>query len=211
MLQAHDERVVQLLADALLVADHILLLVLLDELLGYGLQSVELAVEQAPHEVDLAEPADGQAFHYPVLLERLDLLVPMVHQALEVHLPVENPVLYGYSVVEQAVLVRRLEPDHPGGFLGSGLWLLRKQELVDRLVEYLLDIGRLDVERQRDSDLRPLIVQGDLDGVVDETGDGGSGRVQGGEVIDGPIDVETSVLGEDFAAAGAVQAHSILS
>lgn len=48
---------------------------------------------------------------------------------------------------------------------------------VDGLVEYLLEVLCLNIERNNCSDLDSLIIEGKFDGVVDEAGDGGFGWI----------------------------------
>lgn len=70
MLQPHNERVVEFLADALFVVDDILFLVLLDEFFGDGFEGIEFSIQQASNQVHLAEPPDRKAFDYLVLIQR---------------------------------------------------------------------------------------------------------------------------------------------
>lgn len=74
-----------------LIIDDRLLLILVDEVLGEGLQGVEASVGEASDEVDLAEAADGEAFEEFVVGEGVVGVVSGVNGVVPVPAPAPAP------------------------------------------------------------------------------------------------------------------------
>jgi hypothetical protein len=138
-----------------LIIDDRLLLILVDEVLGEGLQGVETSVGEASDEVDLAEAADGEAFEEFVVGEGVvgggvvSGVNGVVPEAGEIDGAIEDTALDGDSVVKQDVAVGGFEADGLGDLLDCDVGGVKLGEgglvVVELTVEEVLQVAGLDV------------------------------------------------------------------
>lgn len=75
MVEFYDKGMLNQRTDVFLILHYVLFLILKNELFAHHLHSIVFSVVFAPHQVNLAEPANCQAFNDLVFVETIRVLI----------------------------------------------------------------------------------------------------------------------------------------
>lgn len=158
-------------------------MVLANELLQHHLHRVKLTVTQATHQVHLAESAYSEAFQHLVFFQPTltDELYAVEGQLVSF----QSAFPDRDTVVQQQVVMRRLESHHQGSLEDRVAVLALQQKAVDFLVEEKGEVASLDAHGETHPKCSGLIVERDCEGAGRGV-DGGEGGIELEEVLIGP-------------------------
>lgn len=99
MFQRNNEGMGEFRTNRFLIQNHTLSLILLNEFLGYCLESIKLAIIETSNKIDFTKSSNGKTFNYFIFLQRLYFFIPKIMHALEIHsavkysIPNSNPII----------------------------------------------------------------------------------------------------------------------